>query len=275
MKRWAWIALVVWLRLGLFVCTAGNRQRWYYTGNFNFEQTEEEFFEGATLDLFALYNHQAEDQSYLYSGGLLLLPYNSLESRDNATFNLEPEDKTFVEHIVESSNLEIKSTSSYKIYLNSNYHRIPRMGAAEVLQAEIGLFDHDQEIYLEKKFNNISIGTIHASLVLVPVEKKTYSFMLHKVMWTWDAFRRNSILHHTWHPYSSIDEDTTRPVEETSVCDAATSVSEFDSKNLRIMTYNLWHNNPPSWVYHDNRYCALCFLLLSAAFTSVFLFLSF
>lgn len=250
MKGQSWI--LTWAVM-MAVASAA-RQRWYYTGEYKFDKPHNEFFEGATLDLFSLYNHQAVDQSYLYSGGLILVPFNTLESKENASFSLEAGDKSFIENVVGHSNFDIMSTSSYKILLNPNYHRVPRFGTEEVMQAEIGLFDHDREIFVEKKFNNISIGTLHASLLIVSPTNNESVGMLHKIMWTWDSFGRNSLIHHTWHKHKiTTSNDSIEETKTNNACLEDRSASS-EPKKLRIMTYNLWHNNPPSWVYHDKRY---------------------
>ncbi len=138
------------------------------------------------------------------------------------------------------------------------------------MQAEIGLFDHDREIFLENTFNNISIGTLHASLLIVSPTNNESVSMLHKIMWTWDSFGRNSLIHHTWHKHKSTT-DSVELTKNTNACPEDISTSS-ESKKLRIMTYNLWHNNPPSWVYHDKRYLLdipLLFVLFSLRFNIV------
>lgn len=233
---------------------ATTRQRWYYTGKFTHDVVKEEVFEGTTLDLFALYNQQTENQSYLYAGGLLLFPHNSEESVSNVTYNLEREDLSFLKYVTGSNfSVDIKSTVSYKIFLNSNYHRIPRLGAAEIFQAEIGLFDHDIEKYVEMSQTNISLGTLHASLVVVPSTDSSIAPTLHRIMWTWDTFGRSSILHHTWHRYN-VEATPSTTAEAAVVSDSiCKETKNTKDRKLRVMTYNLWHNNPPSWVYHDKR----------------------
>lgn len=241
-----------------FCCTwvSAARQRWYYTGKFKHDTVEEEFFEGATLDLFSLYNYQSDDQSYLYAGGLLLSPVQPVESKENATFNLDSSDLSFIHRVVASASFDVKSTSSYTIFLNPNYHRIPRMGSQEILEAEVGLFDHDREEYIQLNSSTMSIGKLHASLVQVPADEHRAQPTLHRLMWTWDMFGRNSIIHHTWHvDHTSLTSNTECTANAN---DAGTGKSGVDLEGkLRVMTYNLWHHNPPSWVYHDKRYVVL------------------
>lgn len=61
---------------------------------------------------------------------------------------------------------------------------------------------------------------------------------VHKVAYTSDIMGRASIYAHTWS-----DDSVNTKVEPT----------ETAKKDLRIMSFNLWHNNPPSWVYHNPK----------------------
>lgn len=65
---------------------------------------------------------------------------------------------------------------------------------------------------------------------------------VHRVLYTSDIMGRASIYAHTW--------NTTHT---TRVDYSQDTVIVEEKKDLRVMSFNLWHNNPPSWVYHNPR----------------------
>lgn len=78
---------------------------------------------------------------------------------------------------------------------------------------------------------NISIST---------EESETYS-ELHRFVVTSDLYQTLTMAQHTW---ETISNRATDPIVEPTP-----GLSK--SFNLRVMTYNIWHNNPPLWLLHD------------------------
>ena len=82
------------------------------------------------------------------------------------------------------------------------------------------------------------------------------SIQMHKMVVTTDLYNTPTVSEHTWGPLKRRTgyED---PVEAYTDTDASKDISEDISEDtiedikLRVMTYNIWHNNPPSWLVHD------------------------
>lgn len=237
--------------LALTQCSFG-QQRWYYTGKFENEQVLEQDFDGSSLDLMSLYDHPLTEKAQLYAGGLLVIPFNTSESRDNRTVSLLAGDLDYLRQVTLMGEFELESVVSYRVHLAPNYHLVPEKGEVVMMRAEVGLYDHRKDMFLEKHVTNLTVGTIHAAVLSgVQPTIELASRRRHRVMWTWDVFGRVSLLHHLW---EDVKDLTTQQEVEQSTGDERSTDCELDStvpSNLRIMTYNLWHNNPPSWVYHD------------------------
>lgn len=145
-----------------------------------------------------------------------------------------------------------------------------------VLEAEIGLYDHAIDQFLERYWREISGGDLIAVSASVKTDKHAAStigsdeiemsniqdqqqpqLQQHEMTFTRDFMGRVSALSHTWRSEDSTNGNS----QNGQQCEASGFVS--DGVPLRVMTYNLWHNNPPSWVYRDQRYSPHCFKLPS------------
>jgi hypothetical protein len=133
-----------------------------------------------------------------------------------------------------------------------------------VLHAEVGLYDAQQGIFLEKEWNVLTIGNLFAVVV---VDNKGQ--LRHQIVFTTDLYGRRSLISHTWSSLSSTAAASAAAsspvVDESSSDQTANRVESIQLENgealskgmstnpLRVVTYNLWHNNPPSWIYGNKK----------------------
>jgi hypothetical protein len=68
----------------------------------------------------------------------------------------------------------------------------------------------------------------------------------HHIVIAEDIRERLSLTQHTWH--SVYPPPLSLPPSST-----ATPILHNPDYNVRLMTYNIWHNNPPTWVV-SSRY---------------------
>lgn len=226
---------------------AESSQRWYYTGKFwpsEEKVGEVKLFSGHVfrpLDLFDPSTAQKQDH-ILYAGGYVLGHIgNDTEIEGEVTKLREDVDlRGFVGHVIGVEDLvfDVSIYHKYKIHIVNDYSapnktEITEMDTVEkleyeIFEAEVGLYDHNRGVFLEKHRHAILAGHLHA----VQVDTATTR---HNVIYTADAYNRRSVIFHT-HSSIAADDNLNKHLD-----------------NIRIMTYNLWHNNPPSWVFHDPR----------------------
>jgi hypothetical protein len=300
-----------------FLSAVYAQQRWYYTGNFQNHDITTQRFAGVTFaqaDLLDLDRHK-----HLIYGGLV--------SRAQAS---DTSDSAALVEVLQSellafgndSAIHIVDSVEYPLHIAKNYGRYtdPSSGNEtadfEVLKykGEVGLYDHQKRIFLEKYWRDITIGELQvvkfvksttsgaeqretspvaevggSSQVLevdisaagdVVVSQGTESTVdaaiidltsreanppsstgaespnpsagtanelegeIHQVAFTSDLHGRSTLYSHTWSAGQEVAKQSAAPdsTEGTTV------------KDVRVMSYNLWHNNPPSWVYHHPRY---------------------
>lgn len=234
------------------IAALANAQRWYYTGNFNNERVTEQFFPGSLLDYDNIFQPESNG-TFLYAGGLVLKLSSS-----NVTF-MEDEEK-FIHslcmlktegELVDWSSLQ---SSIFNIIISHNYPPPPpsspssldsekREPGIPLLEAEVGLFDARIGEFLEKKWIDVTNGNITAAIVYSThqsgdAEQPHYQIR-HMIAYTSDLFGRRALVVHTWDRPENLHARSGGNVDS--------------SRDLRIMTYNLWHNNPLSWVYTDKR----------------------
>lgn len=222
-------------------------QRWYYTGNFNNEKATAQNYSGGLLDYERIFFPDSND-TILYSGGMVL----RLIERDAVHKTIDDEFLNALcklKTIGELVALEYEHTSIFNIFISENYPPVhnstTNQSSSPVLEAEIGRFDQFKGIYLDKKWIEISNGNLTSTVVLATYrhDGSTEDYRIrHRIVFTSDYFGRRALVLHTWDDLEELDNMHTYP---------STDVDQ--GINLRIMTYNLWHNNPLSWVYHDKR----------------------
>lgn len=169
--------------------------------------------------------------------------------------------------------------TSYSMLISPNYAAFPAhqttistTDLTDVLyQAEVGQYDADTRQFYDRRWSDMTVGDLHVATIAVSSAHQersvgndsTYSVDAegttltlvsaasdsellgdpisipaaesHKVIFTSDHKGQHSLYSHTWHsiPDSAIDPQPPPPPK------------------LRIMTFNLWHNNPPHWIYSD------------------------
>ncbi|RYH23710.1 hypothetical protein EON65_17580 [archaeon] len=244
-------------------------QRWYYTGKFENEQVERHLFLGDILHYDRLFNSQTVGQTFLYSGGLVIkaAQYSSDE------IVLGDSDNAFIrsvcdQHSMPGSSIQdihIQSRMLYNIIISHNYS--PKINESSgsvyhaLLEAEIGLFNGKS--FLEKKMLEVSSGNLTAIIVKgtylsnsievevdmsgKPLELAMY-VVEHKIVYTSDFFGRVALVMHTWNHVSPPSPPISSKPNLASSTDQA-----GQGRKVRLMSYNLWHNNPPDWVYHDRK----------------------
>ncbi len=271
--------------LGFFLLAIGSvycQKRLYYTGKYKNEDTNSVNFAGAKLSSSVFFEHTEIDSeglavsnsSFLFSGGTFLRLKHI-----NTTVNSEFLDFIKLEVMSTSSDLFKFSTAVFYKQLSSYDYGLASSEDGfdpnnYLLEAEIGLYDHSQDIFLEKYWREISGGELIAVSAITTAaqqplgsdsddQTETDSTSAaspsastagrrrhHRVVFSSDYLSRKSVISHTW-----FDEAIPHATEDVASAVApASSTGDKSSKGLRVMTYNLWHNNPPSWIYHDKRY---------------------
>jgi hypothetical protein len=166
--------------------------------------------------------------------------------------------------------------------ISSNYAAFPAHQAnistadlTDVLyQAEVGLYDPDTRQFHDRRWSDMTVGDLHVAILMVSgphheersVHYATYSVdaegttlplvsaasgselptsmpaaeSCHKVIFTSDHRGQHSLYSHTCHSIRDSPADLQPPPS-----------SPPPPHKLRIMTFNLWHNNPPHWIYPD------------------------
>jgi hypothetical protein len=295
------------------------QQRWYYTGNFQNHEITAERFAGTSFSQEDLFN--VIRPKHLIYGGLASRAQASNTSNSAALIDTLQND---ILAFGNGSMIHIVESVDYPLHIAKNYGRYSDLSSGnetedfEVLKfkGEVGLYDHQRRVFLEKYWRDITIGelqvvkfvkataggTEHDSSIpavtvvesnqvlevdisaagdvvvsqgaettvddaivdltssqaipssdatgdarLVPSAESAASLSggaVHQVAFTTDLHGRSTLYSHTW----SVPEDKSPlAAAEKTVLDAAV-------KDVRVMSYNLWHNNPPSWVYHHPRY---------------------
>lgn len=150
-----------------------------------------------------------------------------------------------------SATVSLKSFSAryFGLLTAVNYAAEDRNEA--IVSSEIGLYDHSKRVFVKRIWKNITGGEIIAVKVLETrtalIEGSSSQQPLppieHKLLYSADLHGRNTLFQHIWNQSSE---------------DAELYASKKDNpdghKNypsLRVLTFNIWHNNPANWVYPD------------------------
>jgi len=125
----------------------------------------------------------------------------------------------------------VKSAYYFTLLTSINYAAKDRNNT--VVSSEVGLFDHSKRIFTKRLWRNVSGG----DLIKVRATESRESFINeHNMLFSLDLYGRHTLVAHTWSSPNLL------PIASSKTPPA-----------LKILTYNLWHNNPPSWVYQDNE----------------------
>ncbi len=251
------------------------QKRLYYTGAYKNDNTNSIFFEGAqvsTSDLFAFSNITSDwipesNSSFIFSGGTFVRLKHVNVTLDDEFLH---EIKLAVLGTTDGSQFEFGNAAYYKQLSSFDYGLAMSNSSSDanafLLEAEIGLYDHAQDAFISKYWREISGGDLIAVTAITtesqgeidgtPLGNSSLCVAQHRVVFTSDFMGRRSVSSHTW------SGCTRSPTETPAAGLSSSEESAFQpplqtSKPLRVMTYNLWHNNPPSWIYQQKMYFLL------------------
>jgi hypothetical protein len=286
------------------LATALGQQRWYYTGKFKNNDVSDDRFDGVSFDAAALHD---TSRHVLFYGGIISQAHATNTTAYDEIENIAKRD---IFGMGNASSVRILQSVDYPLFIAKNYglYSIDNAtgNSTEVvgslkLMGEVGLYDHQQRVFLEKYWRDIAVGEFKAvkfavrhmgrpstaaegasTLELVDIlatgevvksepdpatpilEVKDSSSQpadteesaalannttvsaeegVHNVLYTTDLMGRHTVYSHTW----------TANEADAVEADAVSGAGPASTLNVRIMSYNLWHNNPPSWVYHNPR----------------------
>lgn len=250
--------LVVPLVLVL-ISSVVSQKRWYFTGSYKNENSRNLFFNGARMqhsDLYHLSNQLNElvdfwtptsnhNESFLFAGGSFLRIKSVNSTVNDQLWNIiklqvsAPDNESFA----------LNSAIFYTQVISFNYGEAVQLASPEVssddflMSAEVGLYDHAIDQFLERYWREIGTGEFVAVTATTNHTDENRSIIRkHRILLAIDVIGRATMVSHTWE-----SEVVPEPIiaAETITEDAKAAAP------LRVMTYNLWHNNPPSWIYRD------------------------
>lgn len=267
--------LAVALALLAIINSSFAQQRWYLTGAFENKTKPTEPFLGQTVsfaDLCLPRVTESEDVALLFGGVVIRQKAYSLEPNliENAEYVLNVMDSKKVPGC--AKRMEVASNVSYDMFGSVDY--------TSTYGFEVGLYDHRSEKFVESSWRKLSLGR----LVCLSVRLETSCVSpniastdttadddsvvasqwteLHDLMYSVDLRRRPALMSHTW----TTDRKRSRAVQhhqDLDSADVSLSSAAMDSTmlnpisdvqsppdvNVRVMTFNLWHNNPAAWVF--------------------------
>jgi hypothetical protein len=297
-----------------------SQSQWYYTRRIRNENYPTGIipFEGSSFSFDQLFDNQTNDQPVLYGGGMVL----QRETEESALFNNDT-----IHYLIKNVTLVAKENSNqvisnyfavqYNILIANNYSNVPQIKNSSdlnVVEEEIGLYEHATQTWLERKWRFTRLGmflTVKLNLTTTVTnedQQELFSadYEHHKIIATIDMAGKPTLIYHSFtreknesradgnsvqdqqQENSKFDtlkeaalsstevmkeegngnenEDIllemnsqgelmipSRKVSVSSASSSSRSTHHHNPNNLRVMTYNLWHNNPPSWVYHVRR----------------------
>ena len=266
--------------LWLCVSLISAQQRWYYTGEFKNAEITHSLFAGS--EFFQSDLLHPNSTGLLLYGGILITP-SAVNDTDYAeVLEIILKDVLGVKNESQTQPLvAISRATVYPMLLTKNYGAyslLTKDSTTEDIKAlqyigEVGLYDHQKRIFLQKELRDLTVGELYAVEVMVRKEteqsinklqnndnsvkidiagggdvsgdvhgeNESENHEVHKVVYTVDLMGRNSVYSHTWRSV---------PLSDSVVAATSTLQQEPKVKSIRVMSYNLWHNNPPSWVYH-------------------------
>ena len=118
---------------------------------------------------------------------------------------------------------------------------------------EVGLFDHNQNEYVARETRTHSTG----SLLAMRLEERESGpevmsavCVEHRLLLSIDRRALVTLSGHLRGPCTDLSVGVDGQVVVHESREAARVVN---LSSLSVVTYNIWHNNPPSWIYHDPR----------------------
>jgi len=188
-------------------------------------------FAGSEMDIDAIFfspnagdnaSTSTSDQKLYYYGGSLLSPVRL----ENEVDQLRELALRALEHLL-ASIFDTKhdlysSQADCRFYYN---HATADM--VHAMEVEVGLYDHASKRILMREWQPVLLG--HVAALQFQVDEQHHKVLLH-----FDQRNRSSLGMHTW---SSISEE--RAEEEV----------EQHKAQLKVVSYNMWHNMPPSYLH--------------------------
>jgi hypothetical protein len=242
-------------------------RRWYYTNKFKNNQPVEGilFFNGSSFEYEDLFSPM---KSPILFGGNMVL---SLEEDQNSIFTADSV-KSVLSNVTNlfyedgKDVLESINSQQYNIFVINNYvsaSNANNISDLPVMEEEIGLYDHRLGSYVERRFRQVRVGIVLAVNFAISLDSEPSLKTSHRVLITLDMIGKASILFHSFNSSDDMNnaiktaEDRNLIIQESVSGDGVflplPSGSDDRPNFIRVMTYNLWHNNPPSWIYHVKR----------------------
>ena len=119
-------------------------------------------------------------------------------------------------------------------------------------KGEIALYDKATDEEIGKEWREVRLGRLYAVSIDEIREKGS---IRHKLIVNVDTRGLASIVSHIWERNNTAIETSTMTTINIDGSPSTITNNENivdNDINLRVMTYNIWHNNPPSYLYVDN-----------------------
>ena len=227
-----------------------------------------------------------QQQFYVFNGGIVLHLQANNASHLNTHHEILCKDILALhpDHF-DDLNVSISKLQRFRMLLSDDYPAVERMSRENVsttlddlmpllVNGEVGLFDLRLERMIQSEWREIAIGELVSLNFTMSYHKVPPSFDIpensneisdggdggdydnfvteeHHVVYTVDMMGRRSLYSHIWHVRSATNQHegnqhSSEPL--SNMIQDSTAVND-----IRIMSFNLWHNNPPSWVYRDPK----------------------
>ena len=189
-----------------------------------------------------------------------------------------------IAEVVELTSYSMLISSNYAAF-PAHQANISTVDLTDVLyQVEVGQYDPDTRQFHDRRWSDMTVGDLHVAILVVSgphheersVDYATYSVdaegttlplvsaasgselpmsisaaeSCHKVIFTSDHRGQHSLYSHTWHSIRDSTADLQFP-PPPPLQPSSSPLQPPPAHKLRIMTFNLWHNNPPHWIYPD------------------------
>lgn len=231
----------------VFIDEIESRKSWYYTDAFQYNTLSSNFFSGSKFNLNDLFSNANSDDCScqinetvthdesrynwsVYSGQTLikLISHNcTIHAKETAFI------ESSVLKDISKRHTSICSAVYYDLGIGVDYGA--NSHDLRALAVEIGLYDHNVGQFELKSWLNMTIGRLTAITINEISDENSSNVIKHQIILTADPrYNKLALIMHTW--ISSLPSE---------------SVSKHNIHQLKLSTYNIWHNNPPSWKYHN------------------------
>lgn len=231
--------------------------KWYYTRKLrNHDHPKDpKFFPGSNFNYRTLFSNGTNDLPILFGGSMVLIRENDPNSHfDSNTIHYLIQNTTLIPKEAFGQQISTVFAVQYNLFIINDYSNYPtasNISDLNILEEEIGLYDHSVNQFIEKKWRYIRLGIMVATTVKVTSSQKGNSYEEHNIISTADMAGKPTVLYHTWN--ERIEEGEGSSFIGKASEEVESEISFPNPPKVRIMTYNLWHNNPPSWIYHVRR----------------------